>query len=94
MAAILKFLLPVTWVIIYNSAIDFLHPENMGVAVGISFLGATEAEIRLRYMDIQRNFCGVSRILKRGGNFLEVERGRFFTGGRERGQIFFRMGGF
>ena len=35
MAAILKFLLPVTWGIIYNSAIDFLDPENIGEAVGI-----------------------------------------------------------
>jgi hypothetical protein len=41
---------------IYNSAVDFMDPENIGVAVGISFLGATEAEIRLRYVNIFRNY--------------------------------------
>ena len=56
MSAILKFLLPVTLGSIYNSAFDFLDSENIEVAVGISFLGATDAEIRLRYVDIFRNY--------------------------------------
>ena len=56
MSAILKFLLPVTLGSIYSNAVDFLDPENMGVAVGISFLGATDAEIRLRYADVFQNY--------------------------------------
>ena len=45
MAAIFKFPLPVTFDSIHNSAVDFLDPENMGVAIGISLLCILEAEI-------------------------------------------------
>ena len=53
---IFKYPLSVTLGSIYNSAFDFPESENMAVAVGISLLGATDAEIRLRYVDIFRNY--------------------------------------
>ena len=45
-AAILDFRLPVTSDDIRNSAVEFLDPENGGVAVGILFLSVIGAEIR------------------------------------------------
>ena len=47
MAAILDFRLPVTSYSILIDAIGFPVPENIGVAFGILFLCATDAEIRL-----------------------------------------------
>ena len=47
MAAILDFRLPVTSYSNPIDAIGFPVPKNMGVAFGISFLCATDAEIRL-----------------------------------------------
>jgi len=44
-AAILNFWLPVTSDSISNSTVGFLAPENMGQAVGISFLSCLGAEI-------------------------------------------------
>ena len=44
-AAILKFLPPLTLNNNHNIAMEFLDPENVGVTVGISFLGVTESEI-------------------------------------------------
>ena len=46
-AAILDFRLPVTSDGVCNSAIVFLDPENMGVAVGIILLSCLQAEICL-----------------------------------------------
>ena len=46
-AAILDFRLPVTSDGVCNSAIVFLDPENMGVAVGIILLSCLQAEIYL-----------------------------------------------
>ena len=46
MAAILNFSLPVSRWSLPDSAIEFPDPENMGVAVGILFLGAVDPEIR------------------------------------------------
>ena len=43
--AIWNFLLPLTLDSIHNRVLEFLDPENMGVAVGILFLSAIEAEI-------------------------------------------------
>ena len=45
LAAILDFRLPVTSDSIRNSAIEFLDPENRGVAVGIFILSIIEPEI-------------------------------------------------
>ena len=47
MAAILDFRLPVTSGSIFDSAIELLDPENVEVAVEISFLRAIEAELHL-----------------------------------------------
>ena len=44
-AAILDFRLPVRYGDINISIFDFLDPENIGIAVGISFLSLLEAEI-------------------------------------------------
>jgi hypothetical protein len=45
-AAILNFGLPVSRWSLCDSIIDFPDPENIGVAVGISFLGVLDTEIR------------------------------------------------
>ena len=49
MAAILDFRLPVIWGSNLDSAIELLDPENVGVAVEISFICAIEAELHLFY---------------------------------------------
>jgi len=46
-AAILDFWLPVSYGIVADSTIEKFDPENIGVAVGISFLASLEAEITL-----------------------------------------------
>ena len=46
MAAILNFSLPVSRWSLSDSAVKFPDPENTEVAVGISFLGAVDPEIR------------------------------------------------
>jgi hypothetical protein len=48
-AAILNFLLPVSRWSLPDIAIEFHDPENVRVAVGISFLGALDPEIRIRF---------------------------------------------
>ena len=46
-AAISSFSLPVSTSSLSDSTTEFPDPENMGVAVGISLLSCTEAEIEL-----------------------------------------------
>ena len=47
MAAVLNFQLPVTSCGIQNSAIEFLDPENWGLAVGMALRSCLEAEISI-----------------------------------------------
>ena len=46
---ILDFLPPLTLNSIHNRVLEFLDPENVGVAVEIAFLCAIEAELHLFY---------------------------------------------
>ena len=61
-AAIFKNRLPVTSDSIQNGAIELLDPENEGLAVEISILGVTEAEIHccIYFMNVKVFITGLA----------------------------------
>ena len=50
----MKFILSLTLGSIDNGVFDILDPENVGIVVGISFLGVTEPEVHCSYIAVYK----------------------------------------